>query len=111
VRRVLLAAVLATGLPLIGACGGGGSKTPAATNGPTVILKNLSFQPDTLQVKVGDTVTWKWGESVAHNVTFPSFHSKTMTSGTYTHTFTAAGTFDYKCTIHPTMNGKLVVAA
>ena len=111
-RRALVALALGSGVLLIGACGGGGSSPPAATgNGPVVTLRNLTFDPENVPVKAGETVTWKWGEKVAHNVTFPSFHSKTTASGPYTHTFSSAGTFSYRCTIHPTMTGKVIVTA
>ena len=107
-RRIAGAAVAVASLLVLGACGGGSSKAPA-TSGPTVTLRALSFSPDTIQVRAGDTVTWKWGERIGHNVTFPSFHSKTVSSGTYTHTFSSSGTFSYRCTIHPTMTGKVIV--
>ncbi len=35
--------------------------------------------------------------------------SPTQSSGTWTHTFTTAGTFDYRCTIHFDMRGVVTV--
>jgi plastocyanin len=44
-----------------------------------------------------------------HNVTFARQHSGTKQTGTYTMTFRKAGTFNYECTLHPGMVGKVVV--
>ena len=110
-RRLVVAVALAAGMLVVGACGGGSGKPAATGTGHTVLVRALSFDPETVQIKTGETVTWKWADSSGHNVTFPSFHSKTKTGGTYAHTFTTPGTFDYKCTIHPTMTGKVVVTA
>ncbi len=110
-RTAFAVMALSAGLLVTGACGGGSSKASAPVTGPKVTLRALSFDPDAIDVKAGETVTWVWAERIAHNVTFPSFHSKTVSSGTYKHTFTTPGTFQYKCTIHPTMNGKVVVTA
>lgn len=75
-----------------------------------VTLKDIAFRPATISIARGDTVRWVWRDgSTIHNVTFKGFRSPTKSSGTYTHRFTRAGTFRYRCTIHPGMNGKVVV--
>lgn len=115
-RRPLIigAAVVATALAL-GACGGssksGATGATSAGGNTTVVLKSLTFEPDSITVKTGDKVTWDWQDTQAHNVTFPSFHSDTQSSGTYAHTFTSTGTFKYHCTLHPTMTGKVKVTS
>ena len=68
-----------------------------------------AFLPGPLIVRVGDTVTWKWVGSNPHNVQFKGFKSKTITKGTYKHTFKKRGTFRYVCIIHSGMNGKVIV--
>jgi plastocyanin len=110
-RRLI--AVLAAGLALtlVGAgCGGGdnGGTTPAPDAGAVTVKDNF-FDPKTVDVAVGDTVTWTFRGAVAHNVTGPGFTSKTMKSGTFTHTFTKAETVSYTCTIHTGMTGKVKV--
>jgi plastocyanin len=90
-----------------GAFGGAGS-----ASGHTVVLKELSFHPATLNVRRGDTVTWLWRDGgTEHNVTFAGFHSRTQGNGSYTVKFTRRGTFSYRCTIHVAlgMRGKIVV--
>ena len=78
------------------------------------------YEPDTIQVKVGDTVTWTNTDDVLHTVTSGSgtdenmgveFDSGMMSTGkTFEHTFGAAGEFPYFCIIHPDMIGKVLVS-
>lgn len=93
--------------------------SPAATPHPTatvaltsVSISNFSFQPQTLQVKVGSTVTWANNDATSHTVTSDTgvFDSGTLTpGGSFSFTFTQAGTFAYHCNIHPNMKGTIIV--
>jgi plastocyanin len=90
--------------------GSGGSA--ASSGGSTVEIDNFMFMPATLTVPVGTTVTWKFDDSTQHTVTAndKSFSSPPMAGGqTFTHTFGAAGTVAYHCSIHPFMTGTIVV--
>jgi plastocyanin len=86
--------------------------SPAAVAGDQVTIDNFAFAPGTLTVKVGSTVTWTNRDEEPHTVAASdgSFHSPGMGTGaTFTHTFATAGTFDYVCSIHPSMHGTVVV--
>ena len=93
-----------------------GACAPSSTAGTvTVKIANFAFDPPTVTAKVGDTVTWTNGDSVQHTATVTSGASCTTpnidggaSSGL---TFTAAGTYDYICKIHPTMTGKVEVTS
>jgi plastocyanin len=64
-------------------------------------------------VKPGVEVTWTNHDADAHTVTFDAdgTGSQAFQNGeSYRHTFTAAGTFRYHCSIHPYMVGEVVVA-
>ena len=85
---------------------------PPATGDITV--GNNTFTPSTFTATVGETVTWAWAAgAVSHNVTFDDgTNSPNQSSGTYSRTFTAAGVFPYRCTIHgPSMSGVVNVGA
>ncbi|MGH9022749.1 MAG: plastocyanin/azurin family copper-binding protein [Acidimicrobiia bacterium] len=77
--------------------GGSGSASSAKVD---VEVVKYSFQPDTVSVAVGDTVTWTFKDPVAHNITGRGFTSGDMKSGAFSHKFDSAGTFKYVCNIH-----------
>jgi plastocyanin len=102
-----IVAILAITIPALAS-----GKTAHAARTHTVILKNFRFNPPTVTIKRGETITWQWRQGgVPHNVTGSSFKSKTMSSGSFTVRFTKRGTFNYVCTIHKAlgMRGKIVV--
>jgi plastocyanin len=81
--------------------------------GPQVSMKDIKFDPETLTIKPGETVTWTNDDTVGHDVTGDGFKSGepgAMGGGdTYEHTFQKAGTFDYVCSVHPGMKGTVEV--
>ena len=82
----------------------------AAAN--AVTIQNFAFGPPTVNVKVGDTVTWTNRDSTAHTATATGggFNTGTINPGkSASATFSKAGTFAYICAIHPNMHGKIVV--
>ena len=106
--RFFASLVLALAVAL-GACGGDDA-AEVATEPGTVILRPATFAPEEIEIRVGETVTWKWREKVGHNIVGKGgIAKKVADSGTYAHTFEKRGTFDYSCTIHPGMTGSVVV--
>lgn len=75
---------------------------PAAAAESHVAVRDNSFEPATVRIEPGDTVTWEWQGSTAHTVTATdrSFHSGQRTTGTFSHTFADPGTYAYLCLIH-----------
>lgn len=78
-----------------------------------VELKGFAFNPRSLTIKKGESVTWTNMDSVAHTVTSDSgseISSPSLPTGeSYSHTFNAAGTYTYHCTPHPSMKGTIIV--
>ena len=92
------------------------AQTPAIaapiTRAAEVRVDNFTFSPPTLTVTAGTTVTWVNGDDIPHAIAAKnrSFRSKTLdTDGRFSFTFTTPGEYDYFCTLHPHMVGKVVV--
>lgn len=91
-----------------------GSSSQSATNG-TINIKNMMFTPSQITVTKGGTVTWTNNDNTTHtvvddlsNVGGP--HSGDIAPGqTYSFTFNKTGSFQYHCSIHPSMRGTIVV--
>src|SRR5437763_886387 len=85
---------------------------PASTATVTVQIKHLSFVPTTARVKTGDTVKWVNADTQNHQVVSNngSFVSPILGPGkTYSHRFTAAGTYRYHDGLNPAVKGAVVV--
>lgn len=80
-----------------------------------VAIRDLSFQPDSIKVPPGATVTWVNCEQFGvepHTTTSDGavWDSPDINPGQrFSHTFPAQGSFPYHCTPHPFMLGKVVV--
>jgi len=77
-----------------------------------VTIDNFSFTPNSITVAAGTTVVWTNKDDVPHNVTNPDKEFKSPTLDTdeqWEYTFKKAGAFEYYCTIHPKMTGRVVV--
>lgn len=82
---------------------------PAAA---VVTMGDASFQPATVTVKAGQSVTWKNGSKLTHTATGSGFDSGNIAPGqSWTNTFTKAGTYPYVCVPHQAagMKGTVVV--
>src|SRR4051794_30997151 len=80
--------------------------------GSTVQVVDFAFEPGTLTVPAGTTVTWTNAGSRPHTVTADdgSFDSGRLDPGEqFSQTFDQAGTFTYHCGFHPDMQGSIVV--
>ena len=76
-----------------------------------VAISKFKFVPATLEVAVGDTVTFTNEDSAPHTATANdgSFDTGRLAKGeSGTVTIEAAGTFDYICALHPSMKGTIV---
>jgi plastocyanin len=77
-----------------------------------VRISNFTFDPPTLTVPVGATVTWTNRDDEPHTVTSTGggFTSPALdTDESFSFRFDAAGSYAYHCAIHPHMTGTIVV--
>lgn len=145
-RRAFLTGLALIGAGALAACSSGGSSATPASQAPagggqqgqaggtgtTTTVKmtdDNKFDPATVTISKGSTVTWQNTSSAPHTVTFdpskavnkadvelPSgaepFDSGLLQPGqSFSHTFTVAGTYKYTCVPHETlgMHGTVVV--
>ena len=124
-------------LLIVAAAGCGGSSTapsnnnnntgnpppqnPPPSTSDAIGVTNNYFDPISTSVSVNTKVTWTWNTCsgdgyggqicVSHDIQFDDgATSGSLQSGTWSRTFTAAGTYKYHCTIHgASMSGTVVV--
>ncbi len=85
---------------------------PVAPSIVEVTIEGFAYKPATLNIPVGTTVIWYNKDSVPHTVTArdKSFDSGSLPrDGSFSFTFKQKGTFEYYCTMHPYMEGKVVI--
>lgn len=105
-------------LVILGACSSTATDDPSTTATNVVTLNATTFEPATITIKAGQTVTWKWatgthdvesGKSCTPDGKFSS--GEPVAGGTFEQKFDTAGTFDYFCSVHcgSGMVGKVIV--
>jgi amicyanin len=107
VRLAILFTRLAT-TPCLAEEANGTGVAPVAT----VTMDHNTFIPAEITVVPGSTVTWTNTEAMPHTVVDQNkaFRSKTLVKdASFSFTFTTAGDYDYLCSIHPFMKGKVIV--
>ena len=108
------------------------NSSSSASNATTVYIVNFAYSPADISVPVGTTVTWVNQDSVGHTVTegdpnspkaanLRAFDSseealtgKVALMGpgeSWSYTFTALGTYEYYCIVHPYMIGYITVTS
>jgi plastocyanin len=116
VAGLAIAAVglLAAGANLVRADTPAGTSPGAPAGAPAVTIDNFSFGPDDLTVPVGTTVVWTNHDDIPHTVTSNAvpraFRSKPLDTGdSFQATFDKAGVYRYFCSLHPKMQGRVIV--
>ena len=133
VNRPLSAVLITACLVALTACGSSGSKDTSATSststdGVTVNTGLLAFDPKTVTITKGQTVTWIGGDNITHVLVEGSYEvgpdglrtkesddkafrlNLSRKGQRVSHTYSTSGTFTYFCTIHHGMNGTVVVS-
>lgn len=83
-------------------------------------LGDKAYSPNPAEIKAGETVTWTNDDSQIHTATSGTvgaedsgtvFDSSILSpKATFDFKFDQAGEYDYYCTLHPQMVGKVVVS-
>ena len=84
----------------------------AAQTGPRIEIMKHKFSRPTLTVPAGTTVTWLNRDEDLHTVVSTTLAFKSAgleTDEAYSYTFAKPGVYEYFCTLHPLMTGKVIV--
>jgi plastocyanin len=88
------------------------SSVAQAADPAQIVVKNFMFQPTSVTVKAGSTVTWTNMDEEPHTVVSSSglFRSSALdTKDSFSFKFDKAGTYTFVCSIHPQMVGTIIV--
>ena len=87
-------------------------QTTTSVSANTIRIKNFAFDPASITVKVGSTVRWENKDSVPHRIQFADKSISSFllaASQSASQKFDQPGVFDYICSIHPDMQGTVIV--
>jgi len=90
----------------------GDTVVQAGAQAAAIQIDNFHYTPPSLVVTPGTTVTWTNADDSPHTVREKEgkFKSAALdTDDTFSQTFAAPGEYEYFCSIHPYMTGKIVV--
>jgi plastocyanin len=131
-RALVVSAAFST-LLLSAACGSSDSSASSnaaapKADGASVGTALLAFDPKSVRVQQGQTVTWVGGDNITHvlvegtysvgsdglrteQTDDKAFNLRLTKKGqSVSHTYSKPGTYTYYCTIHHGMNGTVVVS-
>lgn len=89
--------------------GSKGGSTPGANE---VWIQGMAFDPSTITVTTGTTITWTNKDAIGHSVTSDNgvFDSGILNPDeTFSYIFNTAGTFTYHCKVHSSMTASVIV--
>lgn len=110
-RRLLLPAVGVLAATVVAAsCGGSDDSEPVATT-EVSMAKSYRFDPKTIEISAGETVTWTNDDNFTHTVQVEGQADHEVGKGkSVSITFDEPGTYEYVCTLHRRdMDGTVIV--
>lgn len=110
----LLAILASAALLLAGCASSQAANDPASAAGANTVTmaKSYIFEPREISVTPGTAVTWVNEDNFTHTVRIgDDVVGQAAPGESFDYTFSAAGTFDYDCSLHPQdMRGVVTVA-
>ena len=110
-RRFTLAAIAVPAAALLAAgCAATGTSEPVATTEVTM-AKSYRFDPKTVEIEAGQTVTWTNDDNFTHTVQVDGRQDHEVGKGeSVSIAFDEPGTYHYVCTLHERdMDGTVIV--
>jgi plastocyanin len=79
-----------------------------------VSIVNFAFTPEEITIAPGESVTWTNDDGAPHGLEYNDGAPGTdllLPGASFSRRFDQSGTYDYSCSIHPYMTGRVVVRA
>jgi plastocyanin len=111
-RRLLLPVVaLLAASAFAAGCGGAGERSEPVATTEVEMVKSYRFDPKTIEVEAGDTVTWTNEDNFTHTVEVDGQEDHKVGKGESVEiAFDEPGTYHYVCTLHSQdMDGTVIV--
>ena len=86
----------------------------AVKGGAKVSIANFAFTPGEITIAPGETVTWTNDDGAPHGLEYQDGAAGVdplLPGSSFTRRFDQPGTYDYNCSVHPYMTGRVVVRA
>jgi plastocyanin len=83
-------------------------------SGARVSIANFAFAPEEITIAPGEIVTWANDDGAPHGLKYHdgAKGADLLLPGTsFSRRFDSPGTYDYNCSVHPYMTGRVVVRA
>jgi YVTN family beta-propeller protein len=85
----------------------------AAKSGGKVSINNFMFTPEEITIAAGETVTWTNDDGAPHGLEYPDGAKGTnplLPGASFSRRYDRPGTYDYACSVHPYMTGRVIVS-
>ena len=109
--RLLLPVAVLAALLVAAGCGGSGVSGPAEKTTEVTMAKSYKFDPERIEIKAGQTVTWTNEDNFTHTVQVDGQEDHKVERGeSVSIAFDTPGTYHYVCTLHSNdMAGEVIV--
>lgn len=102
------------GFFVLAACAHVAQAATKAEHGAKVSIANFAFTPAEITIAPGEGVTWTNDDGAPHGLEFHDGAPGTdllLPGASFSRRFDRPGTYDYNCSVHPYMTGRVVVRA
>lgn len=86
----------------------------AETNAAKVSIVDFQFAPAEITIAPGESVTWTNNDGAPHGLEYSDSVAGTdllLPGASFSRRFDKPGSYDYNCSIHPYMTGRVIVRA
>jgi plastocyanin len=108
--RVLFVAVFTLSLAVLSMT----SAATAANKAVKISIADFQFTPAEITIATGESVTWINNDGAPHGLEFSdgsSGNDLLLPGASYSRRFDKPGTYEYNCSVHPYMTGRVIVRA